>query len=117
MTLIEKQQKFTYLISKFNLALIDQGYGVSLGEGWRSPETCELYAKDGRGISNSLHIDRLAIDLILRKDGVLIKTYYDYLPAGLLWEAASTQDYVCAWGGRFLRQDVYHFSLAHNGRR
>lgn len=117
MTLIEKQQKFVELISKFELALIAQGYGVTDGEAWRSPETCELYAKDGRGIANSLHPMRLARDLNLFKDGAQLKTFYDYLPAGMLWESYSTQDYVCSWGGRFLRQDVYHFSLAHNGVR
>ncbi len=117
MTLIEKQQKFVELISKFELELISQGYGITDGEAWRSPETCELYAKEGRGISKSLHTLRLARDINLFKDGMLLNTFRDYMPAGLLWESYSTQDYVCAWGGRFLRQDVYHFSLAHNGVR
>lgn len=106
---------FTRFMCIFELALMNLGYGVTDGEAWRSPETAALYEKEGKGISNSLHLIRLARDINLFKSGIIMKTVSDYLEAGLLWEAYSTQSVTCCWGGRFLRPDADHFSFSHNG--
>ena len=38
------------------------GYSATLGEAWRSPETCELYAKEGKGVEKSFTLkDSLSI--------------------------------------------------------
>lgn len=90
---------------------------MTLGEAWRSPETAALYAKEGKGIRNSNHINRLAIDLELFKNGVWLTKYPDYLEAGELWEKYSDTECECAWGGRFKSRDANHFSVVHLGVR
>jgi hypothetical protein len=120
MTLLEKQMLFSRLVSKLIQDLIAKGYDVTLGEAFRSPETCELMAREGKGIKNSLHDLRLAIDLCLFLNGVYLKESEAYLPAGVLWESYSTPLYQCSWGGRFQPPapcDGNHFSLEHEGYR
>lgn len=93
------------------------GYEVTLGEAWRPPETAKLYAQPGGvvGIKNSLHTERLAMDLNLFMDGRFLTKTEEYEEAGMIWENFSTDRYKCVWGGHF--QDGNHFSLSHNGIR
>jgi hypothetical protein len=67
-------------------------------------------AKKSYSSANSLHKDRLAIDLNLFKNQDYLKSTEDYLPLGEYWESIGG-----AWGGRF--NDGNHFSLEHNGRK
>lgn len=92
---------------------------LTFGECYRTPEQAALNAKNGSGISNSLHTKRLAIDLMLFKDGVWMEKSEDFRALGEWWEAQSEPEkgIVCAWGGRFPKPDGNHFSLAHNGVR
>ena len=112
MRLHDQQVLFARLLP----GLIDQafllGYEVVLGEVWRTPEQAARNAESGIGIVNSLHCDRLAIDLILFRDGVWLQKSADYEPLGAWWER---QDPLCRWGGRFTRPDGGHFSLERNG--
>ena len=62
MTLGEQQRLFAELTGRFITAVYQRGYHLSFGEAWRPPETAALYAQQGRGIANSLHGLRLAID-------------------------------------------------------
>lgn len=89
-----------------------QGYSLSFGEAYRPPEVAERYALEGRGISNSLHTSRLAIDLNLFQKGKYLTKSEDYLPLGEYWESIGG-----SWGGRFSKPDGNHFSLEHNGVR
>jgi hypothetical protein len=116
MTLCEKQRLFTKLIAKFIPKLNDLGYEVTFGEAWRSPETCELYAKAGKGITDSLHPLRLAIDLCLFKNGEYLTQSEDYRDAGIVWESYSKPGAECCWGGRFTKPDGNHFSLRFGHR-
>lgn len=97
--------------------LIDQGfalgYEVTGGEWHRTAEQAEWNAKRGTGIRNSLHIVRLAIDLILFMDGQYLTKTEDYEPLGMWWEE---QDVRCRWGGRFTKPDGGHFSMTWDGR-
>lgn len=113
MNLIEKQQTFAFLFAEFILMLRDRGYRVTYGEMWRPPETAALYAQQGKGIRNSLHSKRLACDINLFRNGSRLLSTIDFREAGELWEAMSTTQYICAWGGRF--GDGNHFSIEHNG--
>jgi len=115
MTLLEKQFLFSQLLARFIWELADKGYGVTLGESWRPPETAALYAKEGRGISDSLHCLRLAQDLNLFKGTQLLTSLQDYWPAGLIWESYKTGDCITVWGGRFSKPDADHFSVFHDG--
>jgi hypothetical protein len=115
MTLRQKQSLFAGLVAQLIQHAIGVGYEVTLGEAWRSPEEAARLAKLGTGIARSLHCDKLAIDLNLFKDGVYLSSTEAHRPLGEWWEAQSTADYQCAWGGRF--NDGNHYALAHGGRR
>lgn len=117
MTLRQKQSTFVLLVARLIQHASALGYELTFGETYRSKEEAERLSKLGLGIKSSLHTQRLAIDLNLFRDGRYLTTSDDYAPLGLWWEALSTEDYVCAWGGRFARPDGNHFSIAHGNRK
>ena len=110
MTLGQKQRKFTRMVADLIVFAYDSGYELTFGEAWRTPEQAALNAKSGNGISNSLHGDRLALDLNLFKNGVFLTTTEDHRPLGEFWESIGG-----TWGGRF--NDGNHYSLEHEGRK
>lgn len=110
MNLSKKQKLFTHLVAKLIEFVYSQGYELTFGEAWRPPETAAIYAKQGKGIKNSLHTKRLAIDLNLFKGDVYLTKSEDYKPLGEFWEGL---DPLCRWGGRF--KDGNHFSIEHEG--
>ena len=115
LSLREKQSAFAIAVAKLILQAEKLGYGVTLGEAWRSgPEAARL-AKASKGILNSLHCQRLAIDLNLFKDEIFLQKTEDYRPLGEWWEAQSVTELEHCWGGRF--NDGDHFSFAHGGRK
>ena len=115
MTLREKQSAFALLVARLILQADRMGYAVTLGEAWRSPDEAARLATVGKGIARSLHTSRLAIDLNLFRDGAYLTSTEAHRPLGEWWEAQSTEQYECAWGGRF--RDGGHYSLAHGGRK
>lgn len=112
LTLGQKQRLFARALAR----LLDQahklGFEVTLGEAWRSTATARVMAEQGRGIANSLHVDRLAIDLNLFRDGVYLTDGAAHRELGEWWEG---QHELFRWGGRF--RDGNHYSIEHNGRR
>jgi hypothetical protein len=114
MTLGEKQRRFTELVGRLILWAYDEGYELTFGEAFRTPEQAALNAKSGKGISNSLHTQRLAVDLNLFINGEYRTKTEDYEPLGEYWESLDPE---AAWGGRFSKPDGNHFSLQHQGVR
>lgn len=112
MTLSEKQKKFTLLIARLILWSYSKGYELTFGEAYRTPEQAALNAKSGKGISNSLHIQRLAVDMNLFVKGEYKSNSSDYKPLGDYWK---TLDPECCWGGDFSKPDGNHFSITFNG--
>jgi len=117
--MVEKQSDFLKTVSIFVKMSTEMGFLLTLGEAWRPPELAELYAKDGRGISNSLHCIRLTIDLNAFMDGVYLNGEEDWhIPLlnklGALWKSLDKR---CAWGGDFRRKDYNHYSFEHEGVR
>lgn len=110
MKLQKKQALFVRMVSDLIRHAEKLGYELTFGEAYRPPETAELYARQAKGISNSLHCERLAVDFNLFKDGVYLPRTVDHKPLGEYWEALGG-----TWGGRF--GDGNHYSLAHNGRK
>ena len=110
MTLRQKQWKFVLMVSQLICWCAEHGYEVTFGEAYRDPEWADILAGRGKGIKNSLHCSRLAIDLNLFKDGKYLSSTKDHEPLGLLWESIGG-----TWGGRF--SDGNHYSLAHGGRK
>ncbi len=89
-----------------------QGFMLTFGEAYRTPEQAELNAQKGTGISNSLHPKRLAVDFNLFINGEYQTDSRAYLPLGVFWESIGG-----TWGGRFAKADGNHFSLEYNGVR
>lgn len=110
MTLRQKQSLFVEMVADLIKFAYSNGFELTFGECYRTPEQAALNAKTGKGIAKSLHCERLAIDLNLFKDGRYLTTSEDHRPLGEFWESIGG-----AWGGRF--SDGNHYSLAHNGRK
>jgi hypothetical protein len=107
MTLREQQSIFAENAARLIVWCFNNGYKVTLGEAHRPEWVANEYAKQGKGSARSLHIDRLAIDLMLFKDGTYLTDTADYMRAGIAWKAL---DPVNRWGGDFARADGNHFS-------
>jgi hypothetical protein len=115
MKLREQQSLFVRLVAHLILYAYEQGYELTFGEAWRTPEQARLNAANGTGIANSIHIDRMAIDLNLFKDGKFLTTSEDHRILGEYWK---TLHPLCRWGGDFKpRPDGNHYSLEWQGRK
>jgi len=112
MTLRGQQSFFVLLVGQLIEWAYEQGYELTFGECFRTQEQAEWNAQHGTGISNSLHRIRLAIDLNLFRDGVLLGTVEDFRPLGEQWESMS---YLARWGGSWAKPDAGHFSLEWQG--
>lgn len=110
MTLGQKQRRFTAMVARLIQFAYENGYELSFGEAYRTPQQARWNAERGIGIANSLHCDRLAVDFNLFRDGVYLTETEDHRPLGEFWESIGG-----AWGGRF--NDGGHYSLAHGGRK
>ncbi len=106
MSLGALQRRFAHMVASLLMEAFAQGYEVTFGETWRPQVTALYYAATGRGITNSFHTKRLAIDLNLFKDGVYLTETEDYRPLGEFWISIGG-----TWGGTFKRMDGSHFSL------
>jgi hypothetical protein len=111
-TLREQQSLFCLLVGQLILYAYDQGYELTFGDAYRSPEQAAANATSGAGIKNSLHTQRLAIDLLLFKDGVYLTDSAAYKPLGDYWKALSILNF---WGGDFSKPDGNHFSSGRGG--
>jgi hypothetical protein len=115
-TYTDEQDDFAKDIARLIMWCDEQNYEISFGEGWRPPFVAEIYHKQGKGSLNSLHIDRLAHDLIIRKEGKEVGVE-DYKRVGTAWKQLSPNN---AWGGDFKGKtagDYQHFSRAYGGRK
>jgi hypothetical protein len=111
-TLREKQSRFTLMIGALIVWAFDHGYELTFGEAHRPQELADLYATKGKGISNSLHILRLAVDFNLFINGRWQTTTEAFRPLGQKWKELGG-----TWGGDFKKPDGNHFSLEHEGVR
>lgn len=116
MSLGDKQRLFMRLLGEF-LAWIHQQPGVEVvgGQLQRTQAEANANAASGAGISNSLHLKCLAIDLSLFVHGVYKIDSESYRGLGDKWKSMHE---LCRWGGDFkTRPDGNHFSLEHEGVR
>lgn len=98
-----KQSLFAKNFCELVLEAIDIGYQVSLRDGYRGPTCNKLVG----GHPESLHLDSMAHDLLLRdKHGELLDDYaYNLLHD--IWERKG--------GNKRIKGDLGHFSWPHNG--
>lgn len=107
MSLVAQQDAFAQDLSKLILHIKSQNYSCTFGETYRTQQQSEWYAARGMGIKDSLHCQRLAVDLnIFKPDGSLITTVADYKPFGEYWQSLNKLN---RWGGIFSRPDANHF--------
>ena len=102
------------MLAQLILWCVEQGYEVQIEQVKRTQAEADANAVTGAGISHSLHLDGLAGDLSIFKDGALLQTVEDYQPIGEHWESMHLEN---AWGGRFHKPDADHFSRSNGGVR
>ena len=112
MRLGEKQELFSQNLAHLILYAYSLGYKIRMGEVLRTKEQAAANAASGVGISNSLHIQKLAADLNLFKDGRYLTKSSDHEPLGEFWEKLHPLN---RWGGRWSKPDGNHYSISHNG--
>lgn len=112
MGLNTKQVRFTRKMAEFQVWCFEQGYELIEAESYRPPWVAEEYARQGKGIKNSVHTKKLARDLFLLIDGAITWNPDDYAPLGAEWKR---RDPDARWGGDFRNRDAVHFSFIHNG--
>lgn len=97
MTLGEKQCDFTFMVARLIMQACALGYEIKVQEWNRLLATQKEYV--AKGVSktlNSKHLDNLAVDMYLYKNGKVILGGEDYRALGEYWESLGGR-----WGGRF----------------
>ena len=109
MELWQKQAIFTQAVAVLIKQISAKGFDCTLGECYRTPEQAAIYAKEGKGIVDSLHCKRLAIDInLFDKKGQYLTAPESYQQFGDLWETLNPK---FRWGGHFSRGDGNHFEM------
>lgn len=109
MNLQQKQSIFAQNVARLITHIDGIGLTCTIGEVFRTPEQAQIYAKEGKGIKDSLHCKKLAIDLhLFSPNGVYLTDYLSYEPLGKYWESLHSSN---RWGGTFKRVDSVHFEM------
>jgi hypothetical protein len=106
--LVARQSKFLLDVCKLVSYATACGYSVTIGEAERTKEQATIYAKQGKGIADSMHCQRFAIDLNFydAKTGKYIEPNRENLARlGAFWGSLGRR-----WGGMFKSlDDSRHF--------
>lgn len=107
MDLWHQQALFARDVGKLIAYIFGEGYSCTLGEAYRTVEQAKIYAQEGKGIVDSLHCQRLAIDLCLfSPKGIYLEDAPSYKEFGSFWESLDNAN---RWGGKFSNGDANHF--------
>jgi len=109
MSMVTEQAAFLLDMCKLVQFATEQGFTLTAGELYRTPEQQEIYLKTGRSSTmNSLHLKRLAVDFNIFKDGKLVGDKATLAPLGAYWESLHPLN---SWGGNGKKLvDTPHFS-------
>lgn len=110
----EKQADFAYYVAMLLVRARDELGIRCVGAEWHRPDAlAELYASQGKGIANSLHRLKLALDVfVLDDNGSITFDLAAYEPLGAQWKSMHP---LARWGGDFKSKDSVHFSFEHEG--
>ncbi len=101
MDLGARQREFSHALALLILHAESLGFGVSVREVGRNIETQRKNVAEGRSKTlDSRHLDFLAADLVLYKDGRVITSGEEFRALGEYWESIGGR-----WGGRFGFED------------
>ena len=110
MTLGERQCDFTSAVAKLVAFANGRGLRVKVQEWNRLLETQLRYVQEKKAkTTDSRHLDLLAVDLVIIKDGRALNTgapadNEEYRPLGEYWESLGGR-----WGGRFVDKGEFKF--------
>ena len=107
MTLHDQQAHFSQMFAQLVLHAFASGYEAVINEVARTPEQQQLYVQQGKSKTlKSLHLQRLAGDLLLFKDGTYLTRKDDYAALGAYWKQLDPEHN--GWGGDW-GWDANHF--------
>ncbi len=108
MSMVAEQAAFLLDVCKLIQHANEQGWVITGGELYRTPEQQAIHFKAGRSKTmNSVHLRRMAIDLNFFRDGKLVWDREQIAPLGKFWESLNPKN---RWGGNFRSLvDVPHF--------
>lgn len=108
MNLSNEQAIFAHHVAMLINYIFYKDYKCTLGEALRTQEQADIYAKEGKGIHDSLHCKKLAIDLNLYDiDGKYLTDSKDYQDFGEYWEKLDPKN---RWGGFFVSKYGGHIN-------
>lgn len=107
--ILQHQQIFTHSVAQLIEYIYSKGYKCTLGEVYRTRAQAALYAASGKGIVNSNHCSRLAVDISLfSPTDEYLRDVKDYKQFGEYWEKLNPFN---EWGGRWRLGDACHFEM------
>lgn len=106
--LVLEQAYFLLDVARLIAWCAENGWVVTGGELWRTPEQQAIYVQTGRSQTmQSNHLRRCAIDLNFFRDGQLVQSREQIAPVGAYWESLNPKN---RWGGNFSSfKDIPHF--------
>ncbi|MCX8070222.1 MAG: M15 family metallopeptidase [Thermodesulfovibrionales bacterium] len=106
--IISEQTEFMLNVAQLIVYAHFAGFQFSGGELYRTKEQQEIYVREGKSMTmNSMHLNRLAIDINFFKDGKWLQDKESLKALGVYWESLNPKN---KWGGNFKKiTDVYHF--------
>lgn len=109
MSAVTEQAAFLLDMCKLVQHATTLGFTLTAGELFRTPEQQQIYVKTGRSQTmNSLHLQRMAVDFNIFKDGRLCYDKAVLAPLGAYWESLHPLN---SWGGNGKKLvDTPHFS-------
>lgn len=109
----DKQRIFTLNIGKLIVFAYSSGYELTVGDAFRSTRAASDFADQGKGVTNSLHTRRLAMDFNLFRNKVYFAQSAAYQVLGDYWKSLNPLN---RWGGDFKPvPDGNHFSMEDGG--
>lgn len=119
MSILPLQFQFSQDAALLIQKAVELGYRVTLGEALRTQLQADANAASGAGISHSLHLDKLAIDINLfhqTSPGVweFVVDGTGHTQLGAWWKSLSPSH---RWGGDFPKKDFNHYSISPDGVR